>query len=107
MGAPVAAMAFCAAATVVTVSAAATAASTWIVKRMNPPSNRYTCDKPHDTPSPVGHLAGATGLDRAVLSHGSQSLWTPCHCARREVSHDGGGRPSTVVCPPSTDTLGH
>src|SRR5207302_1705933 len=55
-------MAFCAAVTVVTVSAAATAAATWIVKRMNPPSNRYTCDKPHDTPSPVVYLALLVGL---------------------------------------------
>src|SRR5213593_575847 len=76
LGAPLPVMAFCAAATVVTVRAAATAAARWNVKRMSPPSKRYTCDKPHDTPSPVGHLAGATGLDRAVLSHGSQSLWT-------------------------------
>src|SRR5439155_21911038 len=83
-------MAFCAAATVVTVSAAATAAATWIVKRMNPPSNRSTCDTPHDTPSPVGHLAGATGLDRAVLSHGSRSLWT-------NVTARGVRRLTTVV----------
>src|SRR5207247_8156253 len=76
LGVPVPVLAFCAAATVVTVRAAATAAVRWNVKRMSPPSKRYTCDKPHDTPSPVGHLAGATGLDRAVLSHGSQSLWT-------------------------------
>src|SRR2546428_6955234 len=59
-------MAFCAAATVVVVSAAAAAATRWNVKRMSPPPNRYTCAKPHDTPSPVGHFAGATGLARTV-----------------------------------------
>src|SRR3989442_6805776 len=59
-------MAFCAAATVVVVSAAAAAATRWNVKRMSPPPNRYTCAEPHDTPSPVGHFAGATGLARTV-----------------------------------------
>src|SRR5206468_12797485 len=70
LGAPLPVAAFCAAAAVVAVSAAATAAARWNVKRMSPPSNRYTCGKrllmgasrPHETPSPVGHLAGATGL---------------------------------------------
>src|SRR2546430_4263139 len=65
-------MAFCAAATVVADSAAATAAARGIVKRMSPPSNRYTCDKPHNAPSPVGHFAGATGLARTVWFHGSR-----------------------------------